>query len=72
VTAKWSTLEAVAAFRDGAFNQVSEYTSQRLFVSLDEHLDKATPAFFEEMEKCDTGGAIRETFNLLREVGRAM
>ncbi|KID91880.1 methionyl-tRNA synthetase [Metarhizium guizhouense ARSEF 977] len=70
VTSKWSTLEAVTAFRQGAFEEIPDHTSQQLFVSLDDHLEKITSAFYEEMEKYNTGGAIREVFNLLRETNR--
>ncbi|KAG6000250.1 hypothetical protein E4U43_001651, partial [Claviceps pusilla] len=67
VTAKWSTVEAVSAFRDGAFQGLCEKYSGQAFTSLDEHLEKAPAAFCEEMDKCNTAGAIREMFNLLRE-----
>ncbi|KAG6007231.1 hypothetical protein E4U21_006250 [Claviceps maximensis] len=70
VTAKWSTVEAVSAFRDGAFHGLREEYSGQVFTSLDEHLEKAPTAFCEEMDKCNTGGAIREIFNLLRETNR--
>ncbi|KAG5951187.1 hypothetical protein E4U53_003598 [Claviceps sorghi] len=70
VNAKWSTLEAVSAFRDGAFQSMPEAYSEPVFTSLDEHLEKAPTAFCEEMDKCNTGGAIREIFNLLRETNR--
>ncbi|GAB0138561.1 hypothetical protein EsDP_00006791, partial [Epichloe bromicola] len=70
VTAKWSTLEAVSAFRAGAFGQIAEQHPKQLFESLDEHLKKAPSAFYEEMENCNTGGAVREMFNLLRETNR--
>ncbi|OAA41634.1 methionyl-tRNA synthetase [Metarhizium rileyi] len=70
VTSKWSTIEAVAAFRDGVFGELPEHTSQQLFASLDGHLEKITPAFSEKMEECNTGGAVREIFNLLRETNR--
>ncbi|KAK2608748.1 methionyl-tRNA synthetase [Conoideocrella luteorostrata] len=70
VTAKWSTLEAVATYREGGFNEMHEHQSEQLFHSLDEHLEKTPPAFYEEMENCNTGGAIREIFNLLRETNR--
>lgn len=72
VTAKWSTKEAVATYRDGGFqefmNAKEADSSQERYSSLESHLEKAAPAFCEEMDKCDTGGAIREIFNLLREV----
>lgn len=68
VTAKWSTVEAVSAFRDGVFQGICEKYSGQAFTSLDEHLEKAPAAFCEEMDKCNTAGAIREMFNLLREV----
>lgn len=68
VTAKWSTLEAVAAYRDGDFDQIPEEHDKQLFTSLDPHLEKTAEAFSAEMEDCNTSGAIREIFNLLREV----
>ncbi|KHN95600.1 methionyl-tRNA synthetase [Metarhizium album ARSEF 1941] len=70
VTSKWSTLEAVTAFRNGAFKGISDHASHQLFVSLDEHMEKITPAFSEEMKKYNTAGAVREVFDLLRETNR--
>ncbi|POR38103.1 Putative methionine--tRNA ligase, mitochondrial [Tolypocladium paradoxum] len=74
VTAKWSTKEAVATYRDGGFqdfmNMKAADSSQERYFSLESHLKKATPAFCEEMDYCNTGGAIRAVFNLLRETNR--
>lgn len=70
VTGKWSTLEAVTRFREGAFSKIPDHPSERLFSSLDECLAKTPKAFSEAMEAYDTGGAIREIFDLLREVSR--
>ncbi|KAL3959164.1 hypothetical protein ACCO45_007326 [Purpureocillium lilacinum] len=73
VTAKWSTKEAVEAFREREFEFLQtdrrDSTEERFF-SLDAHLDKVTTAFCKEMDGCETGAAIREIFNLLRETNR--
>ncbi|KAG5983246.1 hypothetical protein E4U55_000470 [Claviceps digitariae] len=70
VNAKWSTVEAVSAFREGALQGLREKYSGQAFVSLDEHLEKGPAAFCEEMDQYNTGGAVREIFNLLRETNR--
>lgn len=72
VTSKWSTLEAVAAYRDGALDELlnckdKDGVGQHYF-SLEPSLAKTTTAFGDEMDKCNTGGALREVFELLREV----
>ncbi|KAG6041146.1 hypothetical protein E4U41_005870 [Claviceps citrina] len=69
-TVNWSTVEAVSAFREGAFQVMPEGYTKGLFASLDEHLEKAPGAFCQEMENYNTAGAIREIFNLLRETNR--
>ena len=68
VTAKWSTIEAVTAFRDGSLNEIPQHALERLYLSLDETLEQTSKQFYNEMEACNTAGAIREIFNLLREV----
>lgn len=69
---RWSTKEAVTTFRNGGFEQLSNSGAQseeeQKYFSLETHLAKATEAFSEEMADYNTGGAIREIFNLLREV----
>ncbi|EQL02333.1 methionyl-tRNA synthetase [Ophiocordyceps sinensis CO18] len=62
VTGKWSTVEAVSAYRnDGA---------KKRYFSLEPHLERAASAFSDEMDKYNTSGAIREVFELLRETNR--
>lgn len=74
VTAKWSTREAVRASREGMFDRTAEEEGSEpvvvVFSSLDEHLQAAPLRFADKMERCDTAGALREIFHLLRETNR--
>lgn len=69
---RWSTQEAVAIYRDGGFKKHMERQeikeSENLHYSLETHLAKFPQVFSDEMDNFDTGSAIREIFNLLREV----
>lgn len=71
VTAKWSTKEAVEAYRDGSLQPLEKKGQQdapeERYFSLEPHMDVA-PAFGRAMDEGDTGAAIRKIFDLLREV----
>ncbi|KAL7893779.1 tRNA synthetases class I (M) domain-containing protein [Trichoderma sp. TUCIM 5745] len=71
---RWSTLEAVAAFRNGSLNAWAEKhgtnDSEADYFSLESHLSESPEAFCKEMDDYDTSAAIRVVFELLRETNR--
>ncbi|UKZ46168.1 hypothetical protein TrVGV298_000367 [Trichoderma virens] len=71
---RWSTLEAVTAYRNGELNIWAEKHSpsdaDATYFSLEGHLAEKPVAFAKEMDDYDTSGAIREIFELLRETNR--
>lgn len=71
----WSTESAVAAFKNGEFDELVEEgnaAADSKFFSLEPFLADVTSAFSKEMDDFNTGGAIREAFSLMREVRRRM
>ncbi|KAL9471165.1 hypothetical protein ACSS6W_009106 [Trichoderma asperelloides] len=71
---RWSTLEAVTAFRDGDLNAWAEKhnanDSEAIYFTLESHLSESPKAFCKEMDDYDTSAAIRVVFELLRETNR--
>ncbi|KAM0252796.1 hypothetical protein ACHAQJ_007584 [Trichoderma viride] len=71
---RWSTLEAVTAYRNGDLNVLAEKHSpsdaDAIYFSLERHLAQSPEAFGKEMDEYNTSGAIREVFELLRETNR--
>jgi methionyl-tRNA synthetase len=69
---RWSTLEAVTAFRNGELNAWAEKhgkdSFEAVYFSLESHLSESPEAFSKEMDDYDTSAAIRVIFELLREV----
>ncbi|KAM3479508.1 hypothetical protein MY5147_001703 [Beauveria neobassiana] len=71
--AGWSTRKAVASSNSGAFKELDEVRHKAeyaQFFSLESTLRQASDAFSKEMEDYNTGGAIREAFELLRDTNR--
>ncbi|OAA38425.1 Methionyl-tRNA synthetase [Beauveria brongniartii RCEF 3172] len=71
--AGWSTRRAVASSNSGAFKELDEVRHKAeysQFFSLESTLGRASDAFSKEMEDYNTGGAIREAFELLRDTNR--
>ncbi|KAL7795343.1 tRNA synthetases class I (M) domain-containing protein [Trichoderma ceciliae] len=73
-SARWSTLEAVTAFRNGKLNVWADIhdpsESMATYFSLEGHLAESPLAFGKEMDDYNTSGAIRVIFELLRETNR--
>ncbi|KAM0453837.1 hypothetical protein ACHAPV_008775 [Trichoderma viride] len=71
---RWSTLEAVTAFRNRDLNAWAEKhgknDSEAVYFSLESHLSESPEAFSKEMDDYDTSAAIRVIFELLRETNR--
>ncbi|KAL6830995.1 tRNA synthetases class I (M) domain-containing protein [Trichoderma sp. SZMC 28015] len=71
---RWSTLEAVTAYRNGDLNVWADNHSANdadaMYFSLEGHLAEKPVAFAKEMDDYDTSAAIREIFELLRETNR--
>ncbi|KAL7811756.1 tRNA synthetases class I (M) domain-containing protein [Trichoderma aethiopicum] len=71
---RWSTLEAVAAYRNGEFDAWAENNAasdvDATYLSLEGHLAESPAAICREMDDYNTSGAIREIFELLRETNR--
>ncbi|KAL6807394.1 tRNA synthetases class I (M) domain-containing protein [Trichoderma sp. SZMC 28013] len=71
---RWSTLEAVNAYRNGDLNVWADKhganDADAMYFSLEGHLAEKPVAFAKEMDDYDTSGAIREIFELLRETNR--
>lgn len=77
---RWSLKDAVAVYRNGGFEDLSGSTTPTRgsndsdgavatkYTMLESHLAGIRKGFSEEMNDFNTGGAIREVFNLLREV----
>lgn len=69
--ARWSTKEAVETANSGAFKELDDLRNDERhaqFFSLEPFLARATDAVCKEMAEYNTAGAVRETFELLREV----
>lgn len=69
--AKWSTKEAVEVSNSGAFKKLDALRDDAKFAhyfSLEGVLAQATAGFSKEMQDYNTAGAIRESYELLREV----
>ncbi|KAL6834993.1 tRNA synthetases class I (M) domain-containing protein [Trichoderma camerunense] len=71
---RWSTLEAVTAYRNGDLNIWADKhgasDADAMYFSLESHLAEKPVAFAKEMDDYDTSAAIREIFELLRETNR--
>ncbi|EGR49338.1 uncharacterized protein TRIREDRAFT_124319 [Trichoderma reesei QM6a] len=71
---RWSTLEALAAYRNGEFDAWIENNAtsdvDATYFSLEGHLAESPAAICREMDDYNTSGAIREIFELLRETNR--
>lgn len=73
--AQWSTKEAVETATSGAFKDLDSLRGKEeydVFFSLEPSLKQTADAFSKEMEEFNTSGAIREVFELLREVSLAV
>ncbi|KKP01386.1 hypothetical protein THAR02_06501 [Trichoderma harzianum] len=71
---RWSTLEAVTAYRNGDLDvwagNHGANNADAMYFSLEGHLAEKPVAFAKEMDDYDTSAAIREIFELLRETNR--
>lgn len=70
--ARWSLQNAVRAFHGGSLGNVAERcksgTEDAKYMSLEPHLDAITSRYTSEMDDFNMSNAIREVFELLREV----
>lgn len=67
--ARWSLRNAVKIFHQGGLTEITNKKDiDRKYLSLEPHLARVTEQYVKEMDDVNTGSAIREIFELLREV----